>query len=370
MKALKTFLEYAETKNLNSISGPSEDSDSPFEDSVYEFLRDNGYEVHKQVGCAGYRIDLAIVDQHNLGCYLIGIECDGAQYHSSPVARDRDRLRQQRLEELGWKIYRIWSTDWYRHPVESGKKLLEAIESIKINIMAEEIRPENNSETFQDEIRDNEKIDVINQLTAQTEIMEKHQSEIQEYKICLLSDIPTKDFSELSLFQLEQVIINIVKFEGPIHAEELIQRIKVHFRIARVEKNIKSGIYIAIKSAEKSKEIVVKNDFLWPASEPYNLLRRRPGISPVKIEWICDEEIIQAIDFVLNNQYSTAPEDLIRKASNILGIKVIRQNAKDRIENIIRFLIRANHLTKLPNNMIYFQKSITAEQSIQYQTQF
>ena len=153
LEALKTFLEYAETKNFISISGPSEDSDSPFEDSVYEFLRDNGYEVHKQVGCAGYRIDLAIVDQRNRGCYLIGIECDGAQYHSSPVARDRDRLRQQRLEELGWKIYRIWSTDWYRHPVKSGKKLLEAIECTKINKMAEEISPKNNSETFQDEVR-------------------------------------------------------------------------------------------------------------------------------------------------------------------------------------------------------------------------
>ena len=128
LEALKTFLEYAETKKFNPISGPGEDSDSPFEESVSEFLKDNGYEVVKQVGCAGYRIDLAIVDQRNRGCYLIGIECDGAQYHSSPVARDRDRLRQQRLEELGWEIYRVWSTDWFRHPVESGKKLLETIE--------------------------------------------------------------------------------------------------------------------------------------------------------------------------------------------------------------------------------------------------
>ncbi len=326
LKALKIFLEYAETKNLIPISGPSEDSDSPFEDSVYEFLRDNGYEVHKQVGCAGYRIDLAIVDQRNRGCYLIGIECDGAQYHSSPVARDRDRLRQQRLEELGWKIYRIWSTDWYRHPVESGKKLLEAIESTKINKMAEEISPENNSETFQDEIKDDEKIDVIDHFTSQTETLEKLQNEIQEYKICPLSDIPTKDFSELSGFQLEQIIVKIVNFEGPIHTEELIQRIKMHFGIARAGSNIKSRIHSSIKSARESKKILIKNDFLWPDSEPDNILRKRCGNSSVKIEWICNEEIVQAIYFVLNNQYSTPQEDLIVQTSRVLGIKVVRKN--------------------------------------------
>jgi very-short-patch-repair endonuclease len=63
--------------------------------------------VHQQVGCAGYRLDLAVVDPEDPDRYLLGIECDGAMYHSSPVARDRDRLRQQILEGLGWNIYRI-----------------------------------------------------------------------------------------------------------------------------------------------------------------------------------------------------------------------------------------------------------------------
>jgi len=90
------------------------------------------YELRTQVGCAGFRIDLALVDPKNPGNYLLGIECDGAQYHSSSVARDRDRLRQQILESLGWKIYRIWSTDWYRNPEDSQKALLTAIEKVLI----------------------------------------------------------------------------------------------------------------------------------------------------------------------------------------------------------------------------------------------
>lgn len=366
LRALKTFLEYAETKNLNSISGPSEDTDSPFEKSVYEFLIDNGYEVSPQVGCAGYRIDLAIVDQHNRGRYLIGIECDGAQYHSSPVARDRDRLRQQRLEELGWKIYRIWSTDWYRHPVESGKKLLEAIESTKLNKMTEEINLKNNSEIFEDKIRNDEKANVTNRLTPQNEILEKPQNEIPEYKICPLTDISKKDFSELYEFQLEEIITKIVEIEGPIHSDELIQRIKTHFGILRAGNVIKSTIQSAIKSAEKSKKILFRNGFLWPDSEPDRLLRKRCGDTSVKIEWICDEEIAQAVFFVLNNQYSTAQEDLISQAARALGIKVVRKNAKDKINNIIESLIQDNRLTILPNNMIYFKEPVIAKQIIQH----
>ncbi len=113
------------------MESTSEDADSPFEESVYDFLRDNGYEVRKQVGCAGYRVDLGVINPESPGRYLVGIECDGAKYHSSPAARDRDRLRQQILEGLGWNIYRVWSTDWYRNRIETKNKLLQAVEKAK-----------------------------------------------------------------------------------------------------------------------------------------------------------------------------------------------------------------------------------------------
>jgi very-short-patch-repair endonuclease len=86
--------------------------DSEFEEVVYDALVERGYSVKTQVGCSGYRIDLAIVDENHPGTYLLGIECDGSQYHASKFARDRDVIRQNILESLGWKIYRIWSNDW------------------------------------------------------------------------------------------------------------------------------------------------------------------------------------------------------------------------------------------------------------------
>jgi len=131
LRALKSFLKYSETKMLDTRYDSDDELNTEFEDSLYEFLRSHNYDVHKQVGCAGFRIDLAVVDPDEKGKYLVGIECDGETYHSSPVARDRDRLRQQILEGLEWHIYRVWSTDWYRNRAESEKRLLEAVQNAK-----------------------------------------------------------------------------------------------------------------------------------------------------------------------------------------------------------------------------------------------
>ena len=87
--------------------------DSPFEVAVLRALGDKGWTVHPQVGCTGFRLDMGIVDPRAPGRYLLGVECDGRTYHSGATARDRDRLRQLVLEGLGWKLHRIWSTDWW-----------------------------------------------------------------------------------------------------------------------------------------------------------------------------------------------------------------------------------------------------------------
>src|SRR5690606_36342884 len=91
----------------------------------------------KQVGSAGFYIELAVVDPSKPGKYILGIECDGASYHSARSARDRDRLRQEVLEGLGWKIHRIWSTDWFRHPERELARIIEGIEQARSGARAE-----------------------------------------------------------------------------------------------------------------------------------------------------------------------------------------------------------------------------------------
>ena len=133
VRVLKAFLDYSATGILPQ-DVPFESSfhvDSPFQQEVARRLRKQGYQVHDEVAIAGKFIDIGIVDPEKPGRYLIGIECDGASYHSARSARDRDRLRQRVLEGLGWKLHRVWSTDWFRNPERELMRAVAAIEAAK-----------------------------------------------------------------------------------------------------------------------------------------------------------------------------------------------------------------------------------------------
>jgi very-short-patch-repair endonuclease len=128
--ALKDYLEYARKGILEGWSLGGREPDSDFEISVAGALADHGYEIRSQVGVAGFFIDLAVVHPYEPGLFITGIECDGATYHSARSARDRDRLRQEILQRLGWKIYRIWSTDWFTNREKETKRLIAHVKSL------------------------------------------------------------------------------------------------------------------------------------------------------------------------------------------------------------------------------------------------
>ncbi len=131
VQVLKAYLAYAGTGRLDAGAETGREADSDFELFVRDRLRLAGYEAVPQVGVAGFFIDLAIRDPDVPGSFLVGVECDGASYHSSRSARDRDILRQQILEGLGWTIYRIWSTDWFRDPAGQTKQLTSFVDSLR-----------------------------------------------------------------------------------------------------------------------------------------------------------------------------------------------------------------------------------------------
>jgi len=126
VRDLKHFLEFAE-RGLRALAeathGGRGDFESPFEEAVAAALARKGWELHTQVGVSAFRIDLAVVHPDASGRYLTGIECDGATYHRSATARDRDKLREQVLRGLGWEILRIWSTDWWIDPRGTLEKI-------------------------------------------------------------------------------------------------------------------------------------------------------------------------------------------------------------------------------------------------------
>jgi very-short-patch-repair endonuclease len=128
--AFRNYLKFVESQSLETGRPSGREPDSPFEVVVAEAIQRHGYEVDCQVGVANYFIDLAIRHPEKPDTYLLGVECDGATYHSARAARDRDKYRQAVLEGLGWEIYRIWSTDWFENAEVECCKLISYLEGL------------------------------------------------------------------------------------------------------------------------------------------------------------------------------------------------------------------------------------------------
>ena len=121
---LKLWLEYSETGKLPDLGIGDRSPDSEFERFVIQQLENKGFIAVPQVGVAGYFIDIGVKHPDYKHGFIMSVECDGASYHSSKSARDRDRLRQQVIEGLGWEFHRIWSTDWFSDPKGETERLI------------------------------------------------------------------------------------------------------------------------------------------------------------------------------------------------------------------------------------------------------
>ena len=139
VKALRAFLEYCESGHLNNSVITGKEPDSDFEIAVISALKEYGYECEPQLGVAGFFLDIAVRNPHKQGHFLLAIECDGATYHSAKSARDRDRLRQDILEGLGWEVCRIWSTDWFDNPDAQLKPILSRLAQLTEKYAEDEV---------------------------------------------------------------------------------------------------------------------------------------------------------------------------------------------------------------------------------------
>lgn len=201
-KALRNYLEYARTGSLTTYEETDREPDSDFEISVMDMLKQRGYEVTPQLGVAGYRIDIAVKHPDSPGSYLAAIECDGASYHSALSVRDRDRIRQEILESLGWRgrIWRIWSTDWFRTPKQESEKLIGFLDDLR-----ESWKPEHaSSEAWSEEGKEAGKTGV--QLTQNVKQVENiTQAEIEREAVSTVL-IDTEDDIEIEVGDLVRYV--------------------------------------------------------------------------------------------------------------------------------------------------------------------
>jgi superfamily I DNA and/or RNA helicase/very-short-patch-repair endonuclease len=197
---LKNFLEFAERGPIALAEYTAAESgvdqfDSYFEEAVAIALRSRGWKIQTQVGVSKFRIDMGIVNPDKPGKYLAGIECDGATYHGSPAARDRDRVRQIILESLGWNIIRIWSTDYFIDSESIIERVHQQLEELLVddcNAIEEEIveddepiiQPEINNEPDTKRYFDKDYQETLSEMTK-TILSEKNGISLKE----LVSDI-------------------------------------------------------------------------------------------------------------------------------------------------------------------------------------
>ncbi|MCG9129861.1 DUF3320 domain-containing protein [Candidatus Poribacteria bacterium] len=348
-RALKMFLDYAENRNNDNSTIRNDETETPFEDSVFDYIQSLGYEIRKKVGCAGYRIDLGIIDPDSTDRYLIGIECDGRQYYNAPVARDRDRLRQQVLSGLGWKLHRVWSMEWYQDRDNTKERLLTAIENAKSDTPSEP-QHTHNSDIDMYNIENGSELESEPEVESNSSFDTNTEPTIPEYKECI--DLGILISGELHLQDkniIAKAVSNIVNEESPVHVEQIVIRFRTLWGLAKAGSRIRIAIENGIEFAERNNLIRRKDDFLWSVDHEDIEIRKR--VKP-KIEWICDEEIYEAITLVLSLQGAITKSSLISEAVKFFGYKATSNSVSEYVMEIINRKIHDGDLELVGNGMV------------------
>lgn len=311
---LKTFLRYAETGILDTHQLTGQEFDSEFEVQVAEAISRHGYKVDHQIGTAGFRVDLAVVDPDCPGRYLMGIECDGATYHSSRSARDRDRSREQVLVARGWKIHRIWSTDWFHRPEEQLKKVLAALEKARSN-EEEPAEVQVAPPAPIDEAIEREQVDAEAAPTS---------SSVPYVEASFAVPVSTPIPDTHSRIRLE-VLVRVVEIEGPVHRDEVARRMLTLWGQSKLGSRIVAAI-------EHTRGVAIDrgmiaddgNGFLTVAGAGENaVVRDRSNVSSStlrKPDFLPPAEVRQAIRQIVEREIGISPDEVSVALVRLLGL--------------------------------------------------
>ena len=324
--------------------------DSPFEREVIRLLRDRGWIVHPQVGVSGYRIDIGVVDPRAPGRYLLGVECDGRTYHSGATARDRDRLRQQVLEDLGWKLHRIWSTDWWRDKQQSLKNLLDKLEAL-VSMEPEKDQPsldysKEGITVPQDQRIDDQEPKKIyaggtEGVAGPSISLVLGQKDLPVYHPVIIHGGPSEDFKKPEILSdLRAQLNDVIGREGPILEDILFNRIARAWGQKRTGKLIKKRLRsLLTKDVQKTREI--NKVFYWPKDinpESWKGFRvaNREKDSIRHIDEISLVELGNMALFLLNEHGPISEEKLARSICRLQGIGKMSADAYKRIRQAFK----------------------------------
>jgi very-short-patch-repair endonuclease len=343
--AFKLFLHFARTGRMTMAESTGRDHDSVFEEQVAKALQARGYQVHRQVGLAGFFIDLAVSDADRPGRYLLGIECDGASYHDARSARDRDRLRQSVLESHGWTIHRIWSTDWFQRPNEQIDLVVARIEAAKAEHDAEAqgaaARRRTHVEIVTVEREGYTEVGLAEADAAPaTALYEEAMLERPRHLVCELHETPRGALSALA----EEV----VGIEGPVHICEVVNRIRDAWGLKRAGGRIQEAVEKAVEVSVREGRLVEDGDFLnVPGRTPR--VRDRSEVRSTSLRK-CDSlppaELEAAILGVVRKNYGAIDDQVVHAAARAVGFKATSGQLRDLLAEVIAAAVAGERLTR------------------------
>ncbi len=334
-RLLREYLDYAENGSIaleRALStSPFEQFDSDFELEVCDCLRANGYTVDTQVGCSGFRIDLGL-RKPGSSDYVLAIECDGATYHSSKNARDRDRLRQQILERMGWKFYRIWSTDWFRNKSVEQQRLLEAAADAVRSAAKAEAEPvvsQPTAEMTEAAVRQHTEAPACQLATRQTAASRQSGSKQAETFEVAASEqhleFPAYRAADVNALaeqylpgDFKGMVKAILEIEAPLSEELLLKRIVWYFGREKVTSVVQRSFTQQMRGYRQY-GIERRNGFLYLDSAR-EFVFRRPGDISREIRQIAPEELAAGMFEILKQNVTADRTALYRSLAAQYGI--------------------------------------------------
>lgn len=343
---LKHFIEFAQRGPLalaEAVRGSMGGYESPFEEAVAEGLRRKGWQVVPQIGVSRFRIDLGIVHPDRPGDYLVGIECDGATYHSAATARDRDKVRSAILQGLGWKLLRLWSTDWWIDKAGSLDRLHSAIEAVlEESRRIQKVQPEladvvdiqlDNLSLESGVDRAVVEPDLVRRIAARIDVSGVSPVKTS-YRVADLSSFsPRIDANQFYSQEydgvLSELIAHILSQEAPIRASLLVERVARLHGFKRSGRLIRDRVLEVAELNHHLEPDLIEDHFVWRSAQDiasWNGYRTPQGEQDVRsIEEISIEELVVA---ALDAQSTDKAIEIAR----LFGIKRLTEKARARVE--------------------------------------
>ncbi len=326
-RILKRFLEFAKNGRLDDSAPTGEDADSPFEEDVANVIRGYGFLADPQIGSVGFRIDLGVRHPDKPGTYILAVECDGATYHSALWARERDRLRQDVLEQLGWRFHRIWSTDWFYNRRAEIERLRGAL--FEAREKAEEgFRIEGANQT-------RPSAEPTNASPVTIEMPEVVERQMPPYKRAVFPVRSAHEPHEAPVSMLAELVRKIVDAEGPIHVDEVARRVAACFGRDKAGSRILAATRTALTRARAGNANLLCDGAFWytqtQMDAPPVRDRSAEAGATLKAESISMLEIKAAFRIARNDNGGGDDADLVRSVARLLGFRRIGPDLQARI---------------------------------------